>query len=253
MLFQCLLSASLALAQAGQSTAAREITPLSGMAVLVLEHTEQARKAIVTGDATTARKQVELALAQAAEIQARSSPQTRPLLAPLVSEVERTSVTGPFKRKGWRFDKQTSVEVTEETRNVSLNVTMAADKLAAARRLLNRNDLAGADSELAAVENAVVAQSAGMAAPLVKARENLILARTRLMEDKPRSAEASLRAAAQALREQEARLSGRSPEGIAGLRREVEALAGKVEDNPPDALDKVNLWIERIGRLPSAR
>jgi len=240
-------------AASAQTGASRELTPLSGMAALLLEHTQQARRAIVAGDGETARNRVDQALSQASEIQARASSPVKPLLVPIAAEVERTSHTGPLKRKGWGFDKQTSVHVTEDVQRVSLNVTLAADKLRAAKRLLDQDDLASADSELAAVETAVVTQSVTQDVPLAKARENLILARARLLKGKPRNAVTPLKEAAKALRQQELREPDQRLPDITALRREVEALSGSIRNKPPDALDKLNLWIEMIDQWPASR
>jgi hypothetical protein len=177
----------------------------------------------------------------------------KPVLVPLAAEVERTSQVGPLGRKGWDFDKHTKAQVTEEVHRVSLNVTLAADKLAAAKRLLSRNDLAGADSELAAIETAVVAQSVSLDAPLAKAKENLMLARARVLEGKAKNAEAPLKEAVKALRQQEIREPDQRSTDITALRREVEALAGNIRNKPPDALDKLNLWIEMIDQWPASR
>ncbi|MBZ5582576.1 MAG: YfdX family protein [Acidobacteriia bacterium] len=226
---------------------------LPGMAVGILQQTEEARQAVVERDRNAALDHVRQASTLAADIEQHAPAGANPILVPVYQEVDSTSVYRPVKPgkneelNARRLKRDTSVREVEGTTTIArLNVTTAADSLKTARAALERNDWTTADTALASIPDGIVRTAARDGMPLLKARENLTLARDRVLDGNPKAAAAPLRAAAEALADFEKLAPGPRAQDAESMRQKIEACARDIGDRHADAPQEIGAWLESV-------
>ncbi len=220
----------------------------SSNAASIMEHSRLAREAIAAQLGSQALSEVNKALSLATDVLSKTSREARPVLIPISSGVERVTTYSPAKAgKQSKPSGNSSIRrVREKYSQVSLDVTLAANQLQKAKELLEKQDLSGADTELADIETGVVVRKGSADVPLLKTRENLMLARARILEGKWKDAQMPLHAASQALQDYFAE----SPGPQAGKAREMwpamDKMATRLKKKPRAALASINQWLQEV-------
>ena len=223
------------------------------MAAGILTQADVARQAVRNRDQSAALDHIRQAQLLAAEIQRQSAGQPEPLLIPVRSETETTTMYTDVKRSksgemtAGRMKKNTHAsDVEQQTSTDDLNVTTAVDYLSAAKSDLQREDWTAADTDLANVANLVHITAADEPASLLQAHQNLLLARARLVEEKYHDAVAPLREAEHALSDFEERDRGPLAQQAEDMRQDIEVMAAHIHRD--GSIDKIDDWLHTLER-----
>lgn len=227
----------------------------AGMAMTVLNHVNMAREATASHDAEAALDQTGQALTLARQILLESAGQPQPVVVTISKDLETTTTYRPVKRlkhgefTADRMKHDTSVREVEATGTVEqLDVTNAAQRLAAAQAALQRRDWNTAGQALEEIQQSARTTRVDGSMPLLQARSNLELARSRILEDKPRDAAAPLRAAAQALAEFARQAPGPDAENAGFMRQQMLGQAEHAGRDPAETLDWISSWLDTLSR-----
>jgi hypothetical protein len=251
--------------QAGQSPRASA----SHQASIVLQETDQARRAISQNDKTGAMSHVQQALSATNSLQALVPSGTQNV--PVFAELEQTDVIGPLvaSRRGAGTTRAAraargqaqreqmggiagQTPVVRETEgsytSINLNVPMAKQHLQAAQTSLQNNNMKVADASLLAVQQSVNMTSVQTDLPLVRARENLNLAQQFAQSGNMQQCAAPLQAAVNALQEyQRGAPSGRYKDQAAQLASQISAYTGNIEQqNTSTAPGQIQQWWNEV-------
>lgn len=226
----------------------------AGMGATILTQVNVARQASQAHDQKAAVNAVDQALTLSRQILLESTGQPQPVLITMAKDIETTTTYRPVKKvkdgelTADRLKHDTSVREVAATGTVEqLDVTATAERLAAAKSALEREDWTAADQALGQVQEGVIRSRVDGNEPLMQARLNLQLARARILEDKPRDAAAPLRAAAQALAEFGRLDPGPIAEKADAMRQQMLRQAEHVQRDHQESLDWINNWLETVG------
>lgn len=225
-------------------------TDLPSAAAGVLSEANQARQAVLKQDQTAALDHVRNAKDLAEEMQAAMAGQPQPLLVPVTTHVETSTMYTNVRRHHngqVSLKKNTNVsEVNENVTSGQLNVTTAADYLNAAEADVRNLDWNNAANNLSAATKLVNVDVSDANAPLLLARQNLLLARSRIQEGRSRAAVLPLRQAANALGQFEQERHGPLSQQAADMRASIDVYARQVRRNPD--VSKINNWMDTISK-----
>lgn len=226
---------------------------LPGMAAGVLEQAKLARQAITSHDQNAALDHVRQAQTLMAEIHAQTAGQPQPVLIPVQTTTETTTMYTDVKHAkngemtANRMKKHTHVsDVEQETSAEEMNVTSAQSNLDAAQAALQRVDWTGADTALAEVTNLVHTSGANASVPLLQARQNLLLARDRISAGDYNAAVAPLREAEHALADFEQQNHGSLGQQAEDMRQNIEGMARHIKRNA--SLFTIDEWLHTVQR-----
>ena len=214
-----------------------------------------AKQAVSAHDKTAAVDHIKMAQMIVADIQKRGGP--APILVPVRVEIETTSTYTPVKHRNGemtasRMKKNTSIrDVDADTTTSNLNVTAAADHLAAAQTAMEHDDFVVAGTALSGVTDSIVTTQSEEGMPLLMAKQNLDLARARILEGKYKDAAVPLRSAAEALDHYAQQFPGPNAEKAESMRVEIDAYAAKVAHQHDDALMLIDSWLDPVNRWNS--
>src|SRR5215469_6424922 len=226
---------------------------LPGMAAGVLAQTNAARQAVRRRDQQAALDHVRQGQTLAAQIQSASAGQPQPLLVPVHSTTETTTMYTDVKRDNSgqlsanRMNKRTHVsDVESATSADQLNVTTAQDNLEAAYASIQREDWMGADTDLAAASNLVHTDTSAYPEPLLQAYQNLMLARSRVANQEFKAAVMPMREAEHALSDFEARDRGPLAQRADDMRQDIEAMARHISRDAN--INRIDDWLHTLER-----
>jgi hypothetical protein len=223
------------------------------MAAGVLEQTHLARQAVQNRDQNAALDHVRQAESLMAEIHAQTAGQPQPVLIPVHSTTETTTMYTDVKRSkngemtANRMKKHTHVsDVQQQTTEQQLNVTSAQANLDAAQAALQRVDWTGADTALAEVTNLVSTTGANAPVPLLQARQNLLLARDRISAGDYKAAVAPLREAEHSLSDFEQQGYGSVGQQAEDMRQDIEGMARHIRRDA--SVYRIDEWLQTVER-----
>lgn len=221
------------------------------MAAGVLQRAKLARLAISNRDQNAALDHVRQAQSLMAEIHAQTAGQPQPVLIPVQSTTETTTMYTDVKRAkngeltANRMKKHTHVsDVEQQTSAEEMNVTSAQSNLDAAQAALQRVDWAGADTALTEVTNLVHTSGADRPEPLLQARQNLLLARDRIAAGDYNAAVAPLREAEHALADFEQQNHGSLGQQAEDMRQNIEGMARNIKRKA--SLFTIDEWLHTV-------
>jgi hypothetical protein len=231
---------------------------LPGMAAGVLAQSDAARQAVRNRDQQAALDHIRQAQNLAVRILNASTGRPQPILIPVHSTTETTTMYTDVKRSkdgeltANRMKKRTHAsDVESATSADQLNVTTAVDNLDAAYASIQHENWTDADTELGAVFNLVHTDTTTYPEPLMQAHQNLMLARARVANQEFKAAVMPLRQAGAALSSFEERDRGPLAQQAEDMRQDIEAMASHVsrEGN----LATIDDWLHTLERWQNTR
>jgi len=231
---------------------------LPGMAAGVLAQAGAARQAVRNHDQTAALDHVRQGQALIAQINSETAGRPQPVLIPVHSTTETTTMYTDVKRtKDGEFDanrmkKRTHVsDVEAQTSAEELDVTTAQDNLDAAYAAIQRENWAAADTDLGAVANLVHTDTSTYPEALLQAHQNLMLARARVVNQEYKAAVMPLREAEHALSNFEQRDQGPLAQQADDMRQDIEAMASHINRNA--SVDRIDDWLHTLEQWQNTR
>jgi hypothetical protein len=227
----------------------------AGQAVTLLNQVNMARQAVNAHDRSAAQDQTAQALALAHRILQESAGQPQPVLVTMSKDLETTTTYTPVKKlkngdlTPDRMKHNTSVREVQATGTMQqLDVSSAADRLAATQTALAAENWTAADQDLRQIQESVIHMRVDDTMPLMQAKDNLQLAKARILEGKPGDARMPLRAAAQSLVDFEKLSPGPDAEKADYMRRQMLERADRVHHNTNETLSFIDSWLDQIGQ-----
>jgi hypothetical protein len=244
--------------QQGQMQGETPRVQQSRPAASMLEHTAEARQAILNKNQRQAISHVNQALDAAGKIQTTAG------VIPVYTEFERVSVIGPLQAartpQGATEAARQAPETTQPPSagmtvreveggftSVAVDMSQARTQLDAAKTALQSNDLVQADRALAAVQNSVAMVSVESDLPLVKARQNLGLALAQAKQGQLSNAQAPLKEAVSALDDYRQLPGAEHSTEAAQLSREINTFISTMPlKTQTQATGQIQQWWNRV-------
>ena len=221
---------------------------LSSDAATVLSEANQARQAALNHEQTAALNHIQNARNMAAQIQSAMAGKQPPLLVPVTTQVETSTMYTGVKRHrngAVTLKKNTNVsEVNQHVTSGQLDVTTAADYLDAAESDVRNLDWNSAADNLSAATQLVQVDVSNQDVPLLLAKQNLLLARTRIEEGRYKAAVLPLREASNALAQFERQGYGPVSQQAADMRASIDVYSHQLGQN--SGVDRINNWMDTI-------
>lgn len=226
---------------------------MSHLATRLLQKVDQARQALSTKQTQTAAGDINQALADRNQLASIAKAKGRPMIVPLYSELDQTSVLRPIltARNGGKQQPSTSAPITVNDATAQftfagLDLDKAKTRLDAAKTALQNNNSQAAADSLAAIGNDLVVQTVQTDVPLLASRENLGIAKIAVKNNKDKEATAALKEASTALDRYAGESSAHHASDAKSLAKQIDSFAPTLAQNHAGATSKIDGWWHQV-------
>lgn len=225
----------------------------SQVALRILQQVEQARQSLAAKQTQAAVAHINKALTYRDQLAAHPPANGRPLIVPLYSEFDDTSVLGRTMaaRKDGKQPPSKSAPVTVDQAGlqytfIGLDLNKVRSRLDAAKSALSSNNPQAAASSLGRIGDELVVMTVQAEYPLLAARENLGLAEIAIQNGRYKEAAAALKEASITLDQYASGKSAHRPAEAKSLSQRIDALSKTIEQNHTHTASKVDGWWNEV-------
>ncbi|HEX3879174.1 MAG TPA: YfdX family protein [Bryobacteraceae bacterium] len=237
-----------AVAGVGSAQSNLSTSDLSNLAAGVLDQTHLARQSVANRDHDGAMDHVRRAIATVNQIQQSAPAAEKPLMVPVLTQIETTTTTTPVRHNGDLKAQSSIRDVQGNQTTTRLNITAAGDRLSAAQTAIEAGNWGAADEALADVQSSTANTQTAGGMPLRMVQQNLELAKARVAQGKYHDAEMPLKSAAQALGDYERAGAGAQATQVETARQEMLKFADHISHE--DAMARIDAWMNMLRSLP---